>query len=289
MTMNSAGTTLADAIDGAQAGKRGGALNIRRTVAESLLGEIDWRDGGIGFCRCPGEDMHTHATDKRACRVHVDGPPNIHCVHGSCAAAVADMNERLPREVGKAEREHGVAPARFQLTREDRIRKDQERAKSMLRERAKRSLARILRDFAGTRFALFESSPTSLVGVQDADLWRHLLRLFQDDDTLWIGDLRDSGTPSHAANFKTTREWLAHPMCPGPRIVPSTFAPGSFSRTKESVEQRRFLIVENDRLSLGDQVAIIRYVQTFTRLRAVVFSGNRSLHAWFDVPAPDHE
>jgi len=264
-------------------------VNIRQTVAESLLGEIDWRESGIGFCRCPGADLHTHTTDKRACRVHVDGPPNIFCVHSSCAAVVAEMNERLPREIGKAEREHGLAPARFRPTAEDRHKQVQERAASILRERAKRSLATILRRFAGNRLDLFNASPTSLVGVEDGDLWRHLLRLFDPADVLWIGDVRDSGTPAHAAYFQTVRDWLSRPTCPGPRIVPSAFKPGTFSRTKENVAHRRFLIVENDRLPLGDQVAVIRYVEQFSRLRAIVFSGNKSFHAWFDIPSRDHE
>src|SRR6516165_844943 len=68
-----------------------------RQVAAWLLGAIDWQSEVSGFCRCPGEGMHTSANGKRDCRVNVDGAPTIFCFHASCAVAVAEANRRLRR------------------------------------------------------------------------------------------------------------------------------------------------------------------------------------------------
>src|SRR6516164_2581119 len=66
-------------------------------VASRLLGPIDWQNEVSGFCKCPGEGMHTSANGKRDCRVNVDGAPTIFCFHASCAVAVAEANRRLRR------------------------------------------------------------------------------------------------------------------------------------------------------------------------------------------------
>ena len=36
-----------------------------RQVAEELLGPIDWQDAHSGFCKCPGEHLHTRPTGQR--------------------------------------------------------------------------------------------------------------------------------------------------------------------------------------------------------------------------------
>ena len=71
-----------------------------RQVAATIVGPVDWQSEVSGFCRCPGEALHTHRTGRKDCRVCVDGAPTIHCFHASCAAAVAEANRRLRRELG---------------------------------------------------------------------------------------------------------------------------------------------------------------------------------------------
>src|SRR5262245_58466670 len=68
-----------------------------RQVARSVLGTIDWQTEVSGFCRCPGERLHTSANGKKDCRVNVDGGPTNFCFHASCAMAVAEANRRLRR------------------------------------------------------------------------------------------------------------------------------------------------------------------------------------------------
>src|SRR5512137_1110060 len=70
-----------------------------RQIASQLLGAIEWQTEVSGYCKCPGEALHTSANGKKDCRVNVDGAPTIYCFHASCSAAVAEANRRLRREV----------------------------------------------------------------------------------------------------------------------------------------------------------------------------------------------
>jgi hypothetical protein len=45
------------------------------------------------------------------------------------------------------------------------------------------------------------------------------------------------------------------------------------------------MVMESDTLSIRDQCALIMFLRRFCRLRAVVSTGNKSLHAWFDCPS----
>src|SRR5262250_280030 len=73
-----------------------------RQVAERIVGHVNWETEVSGFCKCPGEAMHTSANGKKDCRVNVDGAPTIFCFHASCAGVVAEANRRLRRELGAA-------------------------------------------------------------------------------------------------------------------------------------------------------------------------------------------
>jgi hypothetical protein len=49
----------------------------------------------------------------------------------------------------------------------------------------------------------------------------------------------------------------------------------------DNTGRRRFLIIEADRGDLDQQAAVIRHLESYAPLAAVVFSGSRSLHGWF--------
>jgi hypothetical protein len=256
-------------------------------LAESIVGEIDWKEAGRGFCRCPGADLHSNPDGRRDCRVTIDGAPTVYCTHTSCLSAIEEANRRLRSEIGKAEREPGAPLARRKPTAEELERQRKAVEAERLARNAKAALDGVLRDYATDPADLWRTSPTSLVGIEDADLWRHLLRIFHSQDVVWIGDVRNSGAPHNTRNFRTAADWLTSTSCPGPRTAPAAFKAGSYSRTKEDVEAHRLFIVEHDTLGIREQCALIKWVRQWCRLRAVVFTGNKSLHAWFDRPAPE--
>jgi hypothetical protein len=259
----------------------------RQNIAEAVLGEIDWKEPDRGYCRCPGADLHSNPDGRRDCRVTLDGAPTVYCTHTSCLSAIEEANRRLRSEIGKAEREPGAPMARRKPTAEDLERQRKAVEADRLARNAKAALAGVLRDHAIEPADLWRTSPTSLMGIKDADLWRHLLRIFHPDSVVWIGDKTDSGSPHHARHFRTVAEWLQSSTCPGPRITPATFKAGSYSRSGDNVEAHRLFIVEHDKLGIREQGALIKYTRQWCRLRAVVFTGNKSLHAWFDMPDPE--
>ena len=71
-----------------------------RHVAQRIVGSVDWQTDVSGFCKCPGEALHTSHNGKKDCRVSVDGAPTIFCFHASCIAVVTEANRRLRRELG---------------------------------------------------------------------------------------------------------------------------------------------------------------------------------------------
>lgn len=76
----------------------------RRVIAERLLGAVNWESESRGFCKCPGEELHTTSNDEKHCEVHLNGAPNVHCFHNSCRDVIARMNHELQSQIGKAER-----------------------------------------------------------------------------------------------------------------------------------------------------------------------------------------
>lgn len=79
------------------------APSTRAEIAEKILGPIQWTEDG-GFCKCPGQHLHTSANGARDCKVMLDGAPTIKCFHDSCAGIVEGVNHELRSQIGKAER-----------------------------------------------------------------------------------------------------------------------------------------------------------------------------------------
>jgi hypothetical protein len=132
--------------------------------------------------------------------------------------------------------------------------------------------------------------------------------MFKPDDVVWMGDTWHSGRGQfkkgrqrgkdydHSNHFRTVREWMSKPL---PRawefISHCTFMPGSYSRNNQSVAERKYMVIESDKLTRDQIGAVFNWVHhqeptptTFRAyLRAIVYSGGKSLHGWFDWPGND--
>jgi hypothetical protein len=256
------------------------------SVAESLLGQIDWQDGTTGFCPCPGEHLHTHKSGKRDCRVTLDGAPTIFCFHTSCVAFIEGKNRELRSALGKAEVGASIAP--YRPTPQDLERQRQRDRDERLKARTEKSLKKILIDYRIDDRTFRTSSPTPLDCSPHND-WKLHLRLFPLDAIVWIGAVSDSGKPHHAKNFRPTSEWLAGEQPSGNFNCPSVFKNNSVSRSNENVIHRPYLVVESDVHTRENMLAIIQWLRSFLVLRAVIFTGGRSLHGWFEYPEPNAE
>ncbi|MBS0657908.1 MAG: hypothetical protein JSR82_06635 [Verrucomicrobia bacterium] len=167
-------------------------------------------------------------------------------------------------------------------------------------------LARLLADHAqGASLGDIEcelwerSNPRPEAAAHD---WHLLLgALFGPEDVLWIGDPTDSGREEHAARFRPRDAWRACWTRPGNRLAAGSFLAGSISRGRASVARSPFVVVESDEL-IGHKpqtdadreankcasAALFHFLERVgLRLRAVIDTGGKSLHGWFDRPAEE--
>jgi putative DNA primase/helicase len=79
-------------------------IETRRRIAIGLVGEIQWDTDTHGFCRCPGQHLHTTGNSERACEIHLDCAATVHCFHNHCEGIVAGVNHELRSRIGKTER-----------------------------------------------------------------------------------------------------------------------------------------------------------------------------------------
>jgi len=107
-----------------------------------------------------------------------------------------------------------------------------------------------------------------------------LLHLFHQDERICLTRTKEG------AEFATTEEWAGRPDLPGYQfILPSPVRPQSVARSAGDVPARRYFVHECDEREDGPdaQVGYIRTLENFCRLKMVVFSAGKSLHAWFDA------
>ncbi len=154
-------------------------------------------------------------------------------------------------------------------------------------------LSRIKSDFPACMFDLWDSSPIPC--DEKLEEARAFLRLFPADAVTWIApDVYQTGRPEHAKFFRARAEWERETLAaPGTRIAPCSFKSGAYGRSRENVAEHLFVVVESDEIGEGKLYAdkdefcsLIRWLREGCgwHLAAVVDSGNRSLHAWFQHP-----
>lgn len=167
--------------------------------------------------------------------------------------------------------------------------------------RAERSLPGLLDKYAWSSRAM--AAESAYLPDEPLEEARALLKLFDPGDIVWTGRWQhsigadDAGTTRAEKpawfeevqrRFRPAHEWLEDRLMPGPRICPCAMREGSVSRSDASVKTRRFLVLEHDKLPLKEQGALLRWLHErgSMKLRAVVFTGGKSLHGWFDTPSP---
>jgi hypothetical protein len=291
-------------------------LPVRRQIAEAMFGTIDEK----GYCRCPGADLHTNKSGPnrdrpgRDCRVYLEksernprGVPSVKCVHSSCEGVISQANHQLRSEIAKHEarkaKDEGYempAPKRKKRTREEIEREKADRLRSGLAIRSELAMSRIVVE-EWERSDMWEESDT--IPEDALGQARALLGLFKAGDMVWCGEHKDSisledqkdakqkerlARVRAARPFRRALEWIEGEDLPGPRICPSAFKAGMLARSNESVQARRFLVIEHDHVSLAQQSALLRWLWRDCKmpLRAIVFTGGKSLHGWFECPPP---
>jgi hypothetical protein len=286
-------------------------MNDPRQLAAGIVGVVDWQTEVSGFCRCPGEALHTQHNGKKDCRVSVDGAPTIYCFHSSCAPAVTEANRRLRQELGVRSWEIAL-PGGKVLRSGDILQRDgtvKTRAEVLAdghrggaaappyhdEERIILETVRVMAErFAPQMFERFHwplaqivaDSPL-LVAERDAeDQFRTWLRLWPAHCHVWIGDVFSSGKPEHKTHFRPIADWYQIGPAMGNYTCGSSFKPGSFQRSNANCNGTRFLVIESDTLAKDEVGAVFAYLQRrlHYKLHCIVDTAGKSLHAWFDAP-----
>lgn len=79
-------------------------MTIREQVTSRLLAEFrSFPEKNAYLCICPGQGFHTQRNQPKDTLVHLDGAPNVSCVHTSCSSVVAAFNKILQRQIWEAE------------------------------------------------------------------------------------------------------------------------------------------------------------------------------------------
>ena len=133
---------------------------------------------------------------------------------------------------------------------------------------------------------ILEDSPL-LVAERDAeDQFRTWLKLWPAHCHVWIGDIYSSGKPEHRTHFRPMADWYQIGPVMGNFTCGSSFKPGSYRRSNESLNGTRFLVVESDTLAKDEVGAIFAYLnrRLHFNLHAIIDTAGKSLHGWLDAP-----
>lgn len=258
-------------------------MNPQQIVAE-IFPAVEWVDGERGFMPCPGKHLHSLAGGKKDCQVKLNGAPTIFCFHQSCSTVIEDSNYKMRLALWNESAE-GMQPAPLTDSERAKIREQmaKKRDEEAWRKWGKDNAARIINKNQWTPEDAFDESPFAL--NDPAQDWRILLSLFKPHDVVWIGEPTDSGQTSHNRNFRKVEEWMESSPC-GHFTCPAIFRDDAFSRSNDNVVSRPFLVIESDTLSQTETCSLTKWLRGFLKLRAMLFTGGKSIHSWFDMPSP---
>jgi hypothetical protein len=129
---------------------------------------------------------------------------------------------------------------------------------------------------------------------------RHFLAsLYPCNAILWAGAVNHSGA-RHAGCWKPSTVWQLAADPPGPMITPAVWKPDVHSRTIANVLSAPYTVLDFDgfdgihpttpgelRSHLRASLALVRWLRERMDwdLAAIVWTGGKSLHAWFHTPS----
>ncbi len=128
-----------------------------------------------------------------------------------------------------------------------------------------------------------------------------LAALFPPVAVVWTGAVNQSGM-NHAARWQSVEAWQNAPEhTVGPMVSPATWTPGTMSRSAANVLAAPYTVLDFDGFDgkqpgtpgelsehIAASLAIVRWMREalLWKLAAVLFTGSKSIHAWYHTPAP---
>lgn len=183
-----------------------------------------------------------------------------------------------------------------------RLERDAERRRQAveksLADAAARARAGIIARHLWSLAQVRESSPQRIDSpLVESDPCHFLSSLFSKGDVVWTGEVFHSGS-NHADHWRTVADWHDAPTV-GPMVSPATWKPGSTRRTADSVLASPFVVLDFDglpgatprtsaeiRQHVEESLAVAKWIRDdlHWRLAAIIWTGGKSIHAWFISP-----
>lgn len=261
-------------------------------IVERYLPQVEWTSEIRGRAPCPGKHKHTTKSHRNDCWVFINGTPTVSCLHDNCREEVAAVNSNIRSAWSLFQ--PPLDEAAMSEAREKAAQRHSTEAK------AKASLPEILKQFKWDILDIEISSKfRGAYNGQSTDIF--LEKMFEAEDVLWIGDPENTGQERYASHFKKREDWTTNfdAWVYGNYTCASTFKPGTYSRANANVLTTPYLITEGDNVlgivpetdeqklaNKNASGAVARWLQEKVglTLRAVVDSGNKSLHFWWEMP-----
>ena len=128
---------------------------------------------------------------------------------------------------------------------------------------------------------------------------RHFLdSLFQRTDRIWTGEVHESGCIGYTDRWRSCEEWLISRARIGPMVTPAVWQHGCHSRSSANVLRPAFTVLDFDgfdgiqpdspeqlKIHIRHSLAIVRWLREKQKwpLAALIYTGSKSIHAWFDA------
>lgn len=255
--------------------RRGSKLTARCPACAATGGDrrgehffLNTADGKFGCGACPGDAEHRR----------------------EIFALVGIRGERVPDPEGDRRRRQ---------ERDEERRREAER--TSLTETAKQRRDAIIARHKWTLADVWDDSPQRVdQHLVELDPRHFLTSLFPQDATVWTGHVYKSGA-KHADRWRTVAAWQdADEREVGPMLSPATWPAGTTSRAAEHVAASPFVVLDFDGFDgrkpetpaeiakhVADSLAVIRWIREGLRWRlaAIVWTGSKSIHAWFHDPS----
>ena len=160
----------------------------------------------------------------------------------------------------------------------------------------------LIRRFTWYPTDVWHDSPQRIDGDLVATEPTHFLAsLFRPSDVLWTGEVHHSGSIIHAERWRPCRDWYRAAGPIGPMTTPAVWKPETHSRASGNVLSAPYTVLDfdgfdgikpasRDALSrhVHDSLALVRWLREGMgwHLAAILWTGGKSLHAWFHTPPP---
>lgn len=215
-------------------------------------------------------------------------------------ACVADPGHgrRVWELVGLSE--HKTPDPRPERNRAEQARRKRDHERRKLEALAREYRADLLKRYDWHPADLWEDSPTRPDNAAD-DPRVFLASLFPPSAIVWTGKVFDSGE-RYRNRWRSVCNWFDSPLEDvGPMTTPATWKPETVSRSQGAIASAPFVVLDFDgqdgrkpatapelERHLAESLALVRWLRERLRWRlaAILSTGGKSIHAWFEDPGP---